>query len=71
MIDVKQSFRKGSVIVVVHVEHDEQGNADPIITRDVTDYKSVNKAKKANRVTQYRTVPTDERKKLNGVWVRS
>lgn len=64
MIDIKKSFRTGSVIVEVHVEHDEQGNADPIITHNITNYKSINKAKKANRVTQYRTIPTGERKKV-------
>lgn len=77
MIDTKQSFRKGSVIVEVHVneticQHCEQkethldtcimnlvhGGVVPVeITKVPTDFGSINKAKKANRVTKYRTVP--------------
>lgn len=60
MIDTKQSFRKGSVIVVVHVELVTEPGQEapvPVVTRVVTDYKSINAAKKANRLTKYRTVP--------------
>lgn len=38
--------------------------------RKPTDYGTINKAKKANRLTQYRTIPHKEaRRKVNGVWV--
>jgi hypothetical protein len=79
MIDVKQSFRKGKVIVEVHVEENptcvECGEStkhltsctiginsvfdtiQPILSRRPTEYKSINAAKKANRLTKYRTVP--------------
>lgn len=71
MIDQKQSFRKGAVIVEINVEHGERGNTDPIITRTVTDYTTINKAKRANRLLRYRVIPHGLRRKVNGVWVRS
>jgi hypothetical protein len=65
-IDVEASFRKGSKITVVTVSTDET-TGEPVFVRDTTDYGSINKAKLANRQTQYRVVPTGEKKKLNGV----
>lgn len=79
MIDTKQSFRKGKVIVEVHVDtstapcqhcNEMETHLDTCImrvirsevvhteiTRKPTEYKSINAAKKANRLTKYRTVP--------------
>jgi hypothetical protein len=58
MIDTKQSFRKGKVIVEVHVEgSNSTDNPGDVITRKPTEYKSINAAKRANRLTKYRTVP--------------
>lgn len=54
MIDTKQSFRKGKVIVEISVDGE---GAEQTVTRRPTEYKSINAAKKANRLTKYRTVP--------------
>lgn len=65
MIDQKQSFRKGAVIVEINVDN------DGAVTKLVTDYTTINKAKKANRITRYRVIPHGLRRKVNGVWVKS
>lgn len=57
MIDTKQSFRKGSVIVEIHIDEPTVEGAEMRVTKVPTDYGSINKAKKANRLTQYRTIP--------------
>lgn len=64
MIDQKQSFRKGAVIVEINVDN------DGAVTRLVTDYTTINKAKMANRLLRYRVIPHGLRRKVNGVWVR-
>lgn len=71
MIDKTASYRKGSVIVEISAEIDAGNNPIPgSIARNQTDYKSINKAKKANRLTKYRVIPHKEaRRKVNGVWV--
>lgn len=63
-IDTKQSFRKGSVIAEVHVgeyicaiEPHTDECIKQLITPLLKDYGSINKAKKANRTTQYRAIP--------------
>lgn len=65
MIDQKQSFRKGAVIVEINVDN------DGAVTKLVTDYTTINKAKKANRITRYRVIPHGLRRKVSGVWVKS
>jgi hypothetical protein len=56
-LDKSGSYRKGSVIVEVHAQIDENNDVIPSsVLRTQTDYGTINKAKKANRQTQYRVV---------------
>ena len=57
-IDASKSFRKGRIISVAHVTEtiSADNTVEYVVTHQVTDHKSINKAKKANRQTQYRVV---------------